>query len=267
MLVDDVNITGQWLTGSEAADNIAGGNGHDYLRGDAGADVMSGGDGDDHFADLSADDSTDTLTGGSGRDIYYFLPVRSNGEAVVADVITDFTAGNGGDIIRLSVSNPNPFQGGGLRLVQMGSDTVVMQRDGNGADQALVRLQGVTASALTAANFDGVSIAIDNSIIINDNDDGNALDGSPLDDRIFGNGGNDAINGYAGNDRLAGGADNDVIDGGLGDDFIAGQEGADQINGGAGSDVMSGGTGDDIIIGHGAGGTPIDIDVFKRRRR
>ena len=248
-LVDDVAITGQWLAGGAGDDVLTGGSGDDYLKGGAGADVLDGGAGNDHFADVSADDAVDTLTGGSGRDTYYFLPVRDDGGVVVADVITDFEAGAAGDVIRLSSSNPNPFEGGGIWLAQSGADTLVIRRAATGPDQVLVRLLGVQATALTSANFDGLPIAVDNSISINDDDQGHVLNGSALDDRIYGNGGADTIYGFAGNDRLAGGADNDLIDGGLGNDLIAGQEGNDRIVGGAGSDIMSGGTGDDVIIG------------------
>ena len=262
-LVDDVAVTGQWLVGGLGADVLVGGGGDDYLKGGAGADILSGGAGDDHFADVSADDAVDSLTGGIGRDIYYYLPVRDDGVTVVADVITDFAAGADGDIIRLSSSNPNPFEGGGILLAQLGSDTLVIRRSAAGPDQVLVRLLNVDATALTPANFDGLPIAIDNSISINDDDADHILNGSTLDDRIYGNGGADTISGFNGNDRLAGGADNDVIDGGLGNDLIAGQDGNDRIIGGAGSDVISGGSGDDIIIGYGDGSQPTDVDVFE----
>ena len=261
-LVDDVAVSGEWLVGGAADDSFTGGNGDDYLKGGDGADTLSGGGGNDQFGDLSADGFVDTLTGGAGRDTYYFLPVRQGAEPIVADVITDFQAGAGGDVIRLRTSNPNPFEGGSIFLAQSGSDAVVMMRATSGPDQVLVRLLGVDAATLTSANFDGVPVAIDNSININDDDAGHLLNGSALDDRIFGNGGADTIQGFAGNDQLAGGADNDVIDGGFGNDLIAGQEGADHIVGGGGSDIMSGGSGDDVIIGFGDGSFATDIDVF-----
>ncbi|KAA3498698.1 tandem-95 repeat protein [Rhizobium rhizogenes] len=261
-LVDDVAVTGQWLVGGAGADVLTGGGGDDYLKGGAGADILRGGAGDDHFADVSADDAIDTLTGGSGRDIYYYLPVRDDGVNVVADIITDFAAGPNGDIIRFSSSNPNPFEGGGILLAQLGSDTLVIRRAAAGPDQVLVRLLNVDTTALTPDNFDGLPIAIDNSISINDDDAAHILNGSTLDDRIYGNGGADTINGFNGNDRLAGGADNDIIDGGLGNDLIAGQDGNDRIIGGGGSDIMSGGSGDDIIIGYGDGSQSTDVDVF-----
>lgn len=262
-LVDDVAVTGEWLIGGALDGMLTGGTGDDYLKGGDGADVLAGGDGNDHFADLSTDAFVDTMTGGAGRDTYYFLPVRQGASPIVADVITDFQAGGGGDTIRLMTSNPNPFEGGGIWLAQSGNDALVMMRGISGSDQLLVRLLGVQSSALTSANFDGVPIAIDNSVRISDDEAGHVLNGSALDDSIYGNGGIDTIYGFAGNDRLAGGADEDVIDGGFGNDLIAGQEGADRIIGGGNSDIMSGGTGDDVIIGYGDGSLGTDIDVFE----
>ncbi|KMO11849.1 tandem-95 repeat protein, partial [Methylobacterium platani] len=264
-LVDDVALTGRWLAGGAGDDALAGGDGDDVLSGGEGADTLGGGAGDDLFADLSADASVDTLTGGAGRDTYALLPVGGDA-AVVADVITDFRAGPGGDVIRLSVGNPNPFEAGVIRLAQSGSDTLVLRRGTAGPDAILVRLLGVEATALTAANFDGVSVAVDNTVSLGDDDGAHVLDGSPLDDRIFGNGGADTIRGFSGNDRLAGGADGDLIEGGLGDDLIAGEDGDDRIVGGGGSDVMAGGTGDDVLVGTGDGSLSTDTDVFSGGR-
>ncbi len=260
-LVAEIGLTGRWLAGGAGDDTLTGGNGDDVLTGGEGADALVGGDGDDLFVDLSADGSADTLTGGPGRDTYAFLPVGGDG-AVVADVITDFRAGPGGDVIRLAVANPNPFEAGLIRLTQSGGDALVLRREAAGSDTVLVRLLGVEATALVAANFDGVSVAVDNSINLRDDDGAHLLDGSPLDDRIFGHGGADTIRGFSGNDRLAGGADGDLIEGGLGDDLIAGEDGADRIFGGGGSDVMAGGTGDDLLVGSGDGSLATDTDVF-----
>ncbi|WP_091753513.1 calcium-binding protein [Methylobacterium sp. ap11] len=260
-LVDDVAAGGRWLAGGLGDDSLTGGDGDDVLRGGEGADVLAGGGGDDLFLDLSVDGSTDTLTGGDGRDIYAFLPVGGEG-AIVADVITDFRAGPGGDVIRLAMAHPNPFEAGLIRLGQSGADTLVLRRAASGPDEVLVRLLGVEATALTAANFDGVPVTVDNAVSLGDDDGGHRLDGSASDDRIFGNGGADTIRGLAGNDRLAGGTDGDLIDGGLGDDQIAGEEGADRIVGGGGSDVMAGGAGDDVLVGYGDGSLATDIDVF-----
>jgi Ca2+-binding RTX toxin-like protein len=174
------------------------------------------------------------------------LPTGNVPASTAEDIVTDFQAGNGGDVIRLASSNPNPFESGRLRVGQSSDDTVILLRDDQGVDHSVLRLIGVTATNLTAENFDGIPFGIDNSININDTDAGDTLVGGPLDDRIFGNGGADTISGFAGNDRLAGGADPDLIYGGFGNDRLAGQEGNDILCGGAGDDILSGGSGDPV---------------------
>ncbi|WP_327194515.1 tandem-95 repeat protein [Novosphingobium beihaiensis] len=263
MLVEDIATTGAWLPGTPGDDVLAGTGSDDYLAGGDGADSLAGGDGDDQFAGVSGDGYVDTLTGGAGRDSYYFIPVSLGSEVIVADVVTDFTPGDDGDIVRLATGSPNPFEGGGLRLVQSGPDTVLIARAANGAEQIVLRLAGVTSTDLTAANFSGLPIEADNSLSISDDDAGHLLEAGPLNDRVYGNGGDDTIFGYAGNDMLAGGAGEDVIDGGFGDDLLSGQDGNDTLIGGEGSDVLSGGTGDDTLTGYGDGSSALDSDVFE----
>ena len=152
-------------------------------------------------------------------------------------------------MIRLSSSNPNPFETGRLRLGQQGADTLVLLRGDDGFDRTVLTLQGVTATDLTPANFAGVPYGIDNSFRLSDGPASSLLSGGPLDDRIFGNGGADTISGLAGNDQLAGGADADSLEGGYGNDWLAGQEGHDLLLGGPGSDILAGGTGDDVLVG------------------
>jgi len=258
----DVAATGETLYGTSGDDVLAGGAGNDFLSGGAGADVMTGGDGDDIFGDIVADSSADTMTGGAGRDTYRYLPTFNVSSSYVEDVVTDFQPGAGGDVIRLSSSNPNPFEVGRLRVSQTGADTVILLRNDQGFDRSILRLVGVTATDLTADNFGGVPFGIDNSVRISDGEGGSVLGGGPLDDKIFGNGGADTITGLGGNDRLAGGADADLIEAGFGNDWVAGQEGHDRLLGGEGADILSGGSGDDVIYG---GDTPTSAngnDIF-----
>lgn len=70
------------------------------------------------------------------------------------------------------------------------------------------------------------------------------LNGTNLDDLLFGYGGNDTLNGKAGDDTIKGGAGNDKIYGGSGADTLLGQAGNDRID--PGSDLEA-----DIIIGGG----------------
>jgi Ca2+-binding RTX toxin-like protein len=257
-----VTVTGAYLRGTAGADTLTGGDGDDYFLGGEGADVLDGGAGADRFADLSADADVDTLTGGGGRDTFYYLPTGADVTGVVADVITDFTAGPGGDVIRLSTSQPDPFQGGGFALVQDGADTLIVRRDDTAGQTVLLRLQNVAAGSLTSDNFAGVAIAADNSDFLQGTDGADQLTGGQYDDRLFGYGGDDTLSGLAGNDKLSGGLGDDTIDGGFGDDLIAGEGGLDVLVGGEGSDVLSGGTGDDTLTGYGDGSSSADSDVF-----
>jgi len=90
------------------------------------------------------------------------------------------------------------------------------------------------------------------------------LNGTPLDDLIFGAGGDDFIFGGPGSDAISGGAGNDHlygqsanggpdgadgIDGNDGSDYIQGNAGNDMLDGGAGSDRIFGGAGNDSING------------------
>lgn len=75
------------------------------------------------------------------------------------------------------------------------------------------------------------------------NDD--PMNGTSVQDLMFGYGGNDYLLGYAGNDSLEGGSGNDALDGGDGPDNVN-----DNIIGGEGAndaDKLLGGAGDDII--------------------
>ncbi len=81
-------------------DTLDGGAGDDTLHGIDGNDYLTGGDGND---ELSADIGIDTLTGGTGADIFVWWDEPING-----DTITDFVVAD--DIITVSVE----LFGGGL---------------------------------------------------------------------------------------------------------------------------------------------------------
>lgn len=128
------------VRGGRFADVITGNSGANVLEGNGGADVLNGGGGDDT---LWGDAGTDTLTGGTGHDIFVF----SKGDGV--DTITDFTAG--GSIDQLRIHGYSGYQS----LVQVGADTRVVL---SGTESILLR--NVTATALTAADFDFRSDAL-----------------------------------------------------------------------------------------------------------
>lgn len=127
------------IYGLDGADTLSGGDGNDLLRGGTGNDVLIGGNGADT---LDGGAGNDTLTGGAGVDL---IVATADGGA---DVVTDFTAGTGGDVVDLR------FAGGFDDFADVGAHAT---DTANGVSLALgsgsLLLTGVTKSSLTAANF------------------------------------------------------------------------------------------------------------------
>lgn len=135
---------------------LDGGAGNDLIELPEGQGSVHGGDGGDTIRIWS---SSSTIDGGAGSDTFEFH------FASRANVITDFAAGAGGDVIRAFVSffdQPTDyFANGAMRLVQSGTDTLVEVRDVNpsgivsGGYSTVATLKNVAASSLTASNFAG----------------------------------------------------------------------------------------------------------------
>lgn len=185
--------------------------------------------------------------------------------------ITDFVAGNDGDVLDLQnmilgyyqspasttiLPAANPFTSGHLRLVQDGADVVVRwDYDGTGGGDGAVytrdlfRLSGVNLSALTSFNFAGFdpagAPAIASTISGSAQDDVLVADG--YGSRVEGLGGSDRLIGSGGRDDLSGGDGNDIIDGGWNDDVLTGGDGDDVLTDSVGNNRFDGGAGDDII--------------------
>lgn len=249
---------------------LEGGAGNDSISASAigGEIVLSAGDGDDWVAlsgsqshitqaviDLGAgNDSIQfsaaddlRITTGTGRDVIRVLdwtpalPSRA--------VITDFTAGNNGDVIDLTqlVSgfsqngyNGNPFGDGRIQLQQDGVDTLILVdldgAAGAGPAALYLRLQNVAPGSLTAANFHPPF----------------PMDGSPVPPVVLnGTAADDRLNGGYGNDVIAGGEGDDTLMGDGGDDSLSGEEGDDWLEGQAGNDTLYGGTGNDTLMDEG----------------
>jgi VCBS repeat-containing protein len=282
------------LDGSDGDDSIEGGGGEDFLSGGLGSNVLNGGLGNDQiFADstdgaqtIDGGDGTDTIrhnyrssastiTTGAGSDS---IEIANANVGTAAILVTDFTAGAGGDAFKLSGEDgsllslltgwdgsSNPFGSGFLRLQQDGADTLFQwDQDGAGTDfgwETLAVLQNTDADLFTDANFvpgyhpDGSEPVGETITGTNDGetltgtfgpDTINALGG---DDSVFGQVGADIVDGGDGNDFLNGGAGDDVIAGGNQDDFIVGEGGGDQLSGQAGDDILFGENGDDELAG------------------
>jgi len=232
-----------------------------------------------------------TVTTGAGSD-RIALDIGSGGEAqygFTPITITDFTAGNGGDVLDLgealnyalqwSSSAPNPFANGYLVLVQDGSDVIVREEPlggdfGSEYARDLFRLENVNAADLTAYNFAGYDPAggdlqrttvtgTNASEWLSANVGGSDIDGLDGNDLLTGDIGNDALNGGAGNDKLNGGSGNDTLNGGIGSDTLEGGLGNDVVRGDDGDDVLTDAWGTDTLDG-GAGNDTITIDRLSR---
>ena len=139
------------LTGSDYNDTLTGDAGNNLLAGGAGADSLIGGAG------------LDTLQGGTDNDVFVFTAVGdTNSDAILADVIADFTSG---DLIDLSAIDADSLTGGDqafdgtlvatfTAVGQLRLDTGVLYGNTDGdfatAEFAIVM---TGAASLTAADF------------------------------------------------------------------------------------------------------------------
>lgn len=281
------------LDGGPGADLLEGGTGDDSLRGGLGNDTLLGGAGNDYLMDNDGDNYFDggdgddeiafafvgrhTIIGGAGNDrirttlnaqmitlgtgtdrVDMDTPWQTYTD-VYANIITDFTAGDGGDIFLTANSSFVGYTGGNIfgrfvRLVQSGADTLVqMDRDGSGTvnDFATTyRLQGVKASTLTAFNFEGMDptgAPIPGKLMVG-TDQWDSFTGTAFNDTLQGMGGDDSLRDGGGNDLLDGGDGNDALWDGYGDDTLLGGNGDDRLYGGDGRNYVDGGAGNDQFL-------------------
>ena len=200
-------------------------------------------------------------------------------------MVTDFLAGALGDRLVFAgmlsgaagYGGTNPFGTGYLQLRQDGTDTLIDWDSDGGGDgfAALIRLQNVTASALTGENlgFDPGGDAPPGQFTIGTLDK-QRLTGGPGSDHIFGGEGADLLRSGPGvhADTLRGGPGKDTLQGGEGDDYLSGDAGTNTLLDMSGTNTLLGGDGNDTIhagmgnatIGGGAGVDTLVLDLPRR---
>ena len=199
---------------------MIGGAGNDTLAGGAGNDLIVGGTGND------------TLDGGYspyatvGNDTYQF----SKGDGVDTYSEYDSTVGDN-DIAQFMDVQSTEVTG----LNQVNNDLVLSYGT---ADKLTIQSYFSNAySRIEQFKFsDGVTwtaTEIRAKVTIDGTAGNDTLNGSALNDRIYGGTGDDTLNGNADNDNLFGGTGNDRLYGGSGNDLLIG---------GTGNDVLYGGT-------------------------
>jgi Ca2+-binding RTX toxin-like protein len=150
--VENLTLTGAGNstgTGNTLDNIISGNSGNNTLIGNGGADVLTGGAGND------------TMTGGTGMDIFDYNMLAQDG----TDVITDFTAGAGGDkldmhdlLSALGYGGVMPITDGFVGLMQSGADTLV-QVDFNGGANSFTTL-------LTLENVNAMNVTLMDNFIV-----------------------------------------------------------------------------------------------------
>ncbi|HEY0313361.1 MAG TPA: calcium-binding protein, partial [Allosphingosinicella sp.] len=251
--------------------HVTGGAGNDSVSfvSTAGNATVDLGDGDDRLT-LGIFSGNVTATLGAGVDTVGSATASSSTGTTWSGTlsVTDFQAGDGGDILDLMAlftanlsgwsGATNPF-GSQARLVQSGADTL-LQVDkvaGQNAWRTVIVLQNTVASALTTYNLHGLPAdgSAGPGLTLTGTDLGNSIAGTIGADTIDGLGGSDNLTGGAGDDTLYGRDGNDLLDGGLGVDTVYGGTGNDTITVTAtgGADTIHGDDGDDRITSAGIG--------------
>ncbi|QBE63355.1 beta strand repeat-containing protein [Pseudoduganella lutea] len=238
---------------------LAGGAGDDLLkirsyRASTGSMVEAdGGAGADVFVLETDNAASIVLTGGGGADRFMWPPTGFDGTFV----ITDFGADDVIDIEMMVLGayayygqggNPFATEGGMLRVMQQGSDTLVQHRAVGSEFRTVFTLRDTDATSLTAANFSGYSpdgAGVPGEVLSGTG----MLKGTLRDDTITSGAGNDSVFGSGGNDLVHGGGAVDTLEGGYGNDTLHGDEGNDWLMGDAGNDVLHGGVGNDTLGG------------------
>ncbi|MDX2276138.1 MAG: calcium-binding protein [Hyphomonadaceae bacterium] len=269
--------------GLEVGDDIInGGDGDDFMRGARGVDTYDGGEGFDRISFYLPDategviaslltgviendgfGNSETMTGveglGSGTAFADILVGDDNDNLLIGG-LGDTLTGNGGD---------DDFQLDGAAIVDGG--------DGNDTILGVFGFEGSLrpdtdgdGNAETVYATVGVRVFLGNNLLENDGFGNSStlisienFGGSALDDYIEGSSVNNLLWGFGGADEFYGLGGDDIIEGGDGADVLFG-DGWNNWTGPSGDDTLDGGAGDDFLRGGDGADTYIGGDGFDR---
>jgi VCBS repeat-containing protein len=251
---------GDILQGTPDEDVLDGKGGNDSLEGDDGDDILIGGAGDDF---IQATLGNDLMVGGTGNDVMG----GGNGDDTFL-----FNRGDDHDRILSYDWNEPGFEGAGFDVIQFGADIALddlgFSRTGLFNEDLLVTLDATGDSLLVIGYFsanrefeidllfftdgsgaylmqgDVMLLASQGPDIVGTEDNDFELNGTDLNERIYGLGGHDIVDARGGDDELYGGSGDDALHGGDGHDTLIGGAGNDGLGGGLGSDRFLFGRGD-----------------------
>ena len=203
------------------------------------------------------------LIGTDGSDNFDANYYAAYSQFVNSNLLTNFLAGAGDDVMGGSSRNDNLWGGtGNDTLLGYAGDDKLYGEEGNdqlqgGADNDYLD-GGVGNDTLfgqvgndTLVGGDGDDLLV--GFTASNEAKQTLLAGETDNDYLYGGNGNDQLYGGLGNDYLDGGVGNDLLIAGDGDDILFGgagiNSGDDELNGGTGNDQLSGDAGNDKIFG------------------
>ena len=140
---DDVAYGGDGndqIYGGKGANSIFGGAGDDHLNSGEHGSLLDGGTGDDELVAVMKKNVTHTLTGGDGRDIFYFT--QGSTSSSTSAIVTDFE--DGVDLIKIEgVTSMNDVE-----IIADGPDTLIAYND----DETIL-LEGIESSQIAIDDF------------------------------------------------------------------------------------------------------------------
>ena len=245
-------------------DSLVGGSGNDNLNGGLGADTLMGGAGNDTL-NGEADDAADQIFGGNGNDYIAarshdiisgdagtdFIDIFSNDVASVDGGTGQDTlrVGAGYDIsqtVVTGIEQLNLYYGGRVTAAQLDGVGTVSGYDTPYTSASVSLSQGGTATVRLSSTLTS-GFTLQGS---SDNDILTFVTSATTAVNVNGAEGNDVITGGNGMDSIVGGLGDDTLDGGNGNDTLDGSIGNDSLTGGAGNDVLIGRTGSRLFGGN-----------------